>query len=500
MGISRATITSCLALALFLRWGVSLFPYSGEGKPPMFGDFEAQRHWMEITVNLPLHHWYFNSTLNNLDYWGLDYPPLSAYHSYGLGKMFAKLLPSSVKFGTSRGFESPLLKFLMRFSVSASDLLLPALIVFFSVFKKLKGQHAFPSWLYITLALSAPPFILVDYGHFQYNCVSLGLTVWAVICLFTENISLGAVAFTLAVNHKQMSLYHSLAFFAYMTSTLVLKRADLLTTFRVGTMIISTLGLLWLPFGDYWIYVLGRVFPLKRGVFEDKVGTFWYALDRVTPIKGVYDDTEVAQLCAIVTIVSVLPSAINLFLRSGNPKLPQDDLLKTFLLCMFNTSLNCFLFSYHVHEKSIMLPCLAAVLLTPWYPKEMIWFITISSLSLYPLFHQEQSHIALLCVTSFFVLVAQQGKIITMNGIRSLYGILFLASVGGYLFLISGLHFITPPGKLPHLFPALIALYSFLHFIVFSAWFHYNQLTDGRTRAVKATPAQQGRKSTKKSQ
>lgn len=54
MSVSTSTVVSCAALALFLRWSVSLFPYSGEGKPPMFGDFEAQRHWMEVTVNLPI--------------------------------------------------------------------------------------------------------------------------------------------------------------------------------------------------------------------------------------------------------------------------------------------------------------------------------------------------------------------------------------------------------------------------------------------------------------
>ena len=29
----------------------------GYEKGPMFGDFEAQRHWMEITVNLPINQW-----------------------------------------------------------------------------------------------------------------------------------------------------------------------------------------------------------------------------------------------------------------------------------------------------------------------------------------------------------------------------------------------------------------------------------------------------------
>ena len=35
------------------------FTIKGAGKPPMFGDYEAQRHWMEITYNLPAKEWYF---------------------------------------------------------------------------------------------------------------------------------------------------------------------------------------------------------------------------------------------------------------------------------------------------------------------------------------------------------------------------------------------------------------------------------------------------------
>ena len=30
---------------------------AGEANPPMYGDYEAQRHWMEVTTHLPLHHW-----------------------------------------------------------------------------------------------------------------------------------------------------------------------------------------------------------------------------------------------------------------------------------------------------------------------------------------------------------------------------------------------------------------------------------------------------------
>jgi alpha-1,3-glucosyltransferase len=47
----------------------------------MFGDYEAQRHWMELTVHLPFRQWY----KYDLQYWGLDYPPLTAYVSWICG-------------------------------------------------------------------------------------------------------------------------------------------------------------------------------------------------------------------------------------------------------------------------------------------------------------------------------------------------------------------------------------------------------------------------------
>ena len=87
-----------MVVGLF-RWCAGLWGYSGTDllpqlhfiglpmlgfqTPPMHGDYEAQRHWMEITTQLPVSEWYFY----DLQYWGLDYPPLTAYHSWLLGKM-----------------------------------------------------------------------------------------------------------------------------------------------------------------------------------------------------------------------------------------------------------------------------------------------------------------------------------------------------------------------------------------------------------------------------
>ena len=47
----------------------------------MYGDYEAQRHWLELTIHLPTRQWY----TYDLQYWGLDYPPLTAYISWLCG-------------------------------------------------------------------------------------------------------------------------------------------------------------------------------------------------------------------------------------------------------------------------------------------------------------------------------------------------------------------------------------------------------------------------------
>lgn len=104
-GISGPFI--CISLfSILVRVSVSMHPYSGAGDSPKYGDFEAQRHWMEITTNLPVNEWYHNSTSNDLAYWGLDYPPLTAYQSYVHGIFLRFFHPDSVSLYTSRGHES----------------------------------------------------------------------------------------------------------------------------------------------------------------------------------------------------------------------------------------------------------------------------------------------------------------------------------------------------------------------------------------------------------
>jgi alpha-1,3-glucosyltransferase len=67
--------------------------------------------------------WYFNTTKNDLNYWGLDYPPLTAYHSYLVGKVAEKIDPKYVALGTSRGLEEELHKVFMRATVLVADMM-----------------------------------------------------------------------------------------------------------------------------------------------------------------------------------------------------------------------------------------------------------------------------------------------------------------------------------------------------------------------------------------
>uniref|UniRef100_A0A672MYC9 Alpha-1,3-glucosyltransferase n=2 Tax=Sinocyclocheilus grahami TaxID=75366 RepID=A0A672MYC9_SINGR len=207
-------ISLCVLLGLTSRWTVSFHSYSGAGKQPMFGDYEAQRHWQEVTYNLPVHEWYFITTNNDLNYWGLDYPPLTAYHSLACVYVAKLLNPEWVELHASRGYESHSHKLFMRATVLFTDILIyiPAVLLFCFYFCDGSSKQKVATALCILLY----PGLILDYGHFQYNSVSLCLALWGILGLGLGWDLFGSLAFTLALNYKQMELYHSLPFFCYL--------------------------------------------------------------------------------------------------------------------------------------------------------------------------------------------------------------------------------------------------------------------------------------------
>lgn len=268
----------------------------------MYGDYEAQRHWQEITVNIPVSQWYTNTPDNDLQYWGLDYPPLTAYHSLINGIVARKLNSSYVELKTSRGISTEDHKYFMRLTVLVLDALLYLPCVYYAI-RQIQKRFLIRSEQNLIAYLVAaiyPAQILIDNGHFQYNNVSLGLAMLSIGLMISGKYCWGSFAFTLALNYKQMELYHSLPIFFFLLAQCLpglaiqtnLKFSNgLLRLIKIGTTVVVATILLYLPWlsrQEDILQVLHRLFPIARGVFEDKVANFWCIANVFHKIKYVF--------------------------------------------------------------------------------------------------------------------------------------------------------------------------------------------------------------------
>lgn len=489
-----------ILVAVLIRWCVSLNSYSGENTPPMYGDYEAQRHWMEITYNLPVSEWYINSTQNDLLYWGLDYPPLTAYHSYLYGFIASIICPESVALHASRGYETDHHKLFMRYSVLLADILtfIPAVYIFFIVAAKddpikpdrfiLGEKYIFSKWVYICLALYYPGIILIDYGHFQYNCISLGLYLMSVALLRRHEI-LSSFVFCLAFNYKQMELYHALPFFFYFLGKFFhnYRRRSATTAVRnlfiIVLVVLFAFILVWIPFisdSGLLLSVLKRIFPVTRGVFEDKVSNFWCIFNIIYKFRSKHSNETMFVSCLFLTAISLLPSVVNLFRRPT---------YNNFILSSIICSLSFYLFSFQVHEKSILLVAIPVILYLPANIFTSIWFLLISVFSMSPLLYKDKLFIPYVSLTVLYYLFFISFLNIKDNINKSKFNnsnnlllkvfnfkvFLFYTSLIGCACLSIMPKLFKPPTHYPDLWPLLISFYSFIHFISFLLYFNYCQ-------------------------
>ncbi|KAM5148846.1 dolichyl pyrophosphate Man9GlcNAc2 alpha-1,3-glucosyltransferase [Mantella aurantiaca] len=491
-----AVTAVAVLLALTVRWAVSLYPYSGANKPPMFGDYEAQRHWQEVTLNLPANQWYFNSTDNDLLYWGLDYPPLTAYHSLLCGYMARVINPDWVALTSSRGYESPQHKLFMRVTVLLADLIIyiPAVILYCSHLQETPKRRM----VSLLCILLYPGLILIDYGHFQYNSVSLGLALWGVIALSGGWDALGSLAFCLALNYKQMELYHSLPFFCYLLGKAFRKGImgrGFLFLLKIAATVVGAFALCWTPFltdAEQIFQVLGRLFPVGRGLFEDKVANIWCTLSVLFKIKTILSAETQLKLSFACTLLGVLPTCL---------KLTANPTLRGFKLSLVNCALSFFLFSFQVHEKSILLVSLPVCFLLSEIPLMATWFLLVSTFSMLPLLMKDGLLMAYVITTLAFLLVsasclsfhektsedALRLKAFCVSGRRyascfkvpeSLLRLLLFLSVSVMAALSVGSCAVTPPPALPDLFPVLISAVSCAHLLMFFLYFNIIHLWD----------------------
>lgn len=88
--------------------------------------------------------------------------------------------------------------------------------------------------------------MLVDHGHFQYNCVALGLVVWAVTFALDDRHIACGVCFALALNFKQTLLYYAPAFFFYLLGQcLFQRRRPILSILQLGLAVAAVFVVSW---------------------------------------------------------------------------------------------------------------------------------------------------------------------------------------------------------------------------------------------------------------
>ena len=592
--IMRCLNTAILSFAILLRILVGFHPHSGQNdyqgpqakakinhastnsnsstKPIKYGgDYEAQRHWMELTYHVPIGEWYYH----DLEYWGLDYPPLTAYVSWVCGWVAHTLgslhdgayvnnndagsngtcqwddsvcinklrlnnktnksergpsqglgvLKDLVALHTSRwGFEDSGGKLYMRITVLVLDLLLYVTAVWTLAYrlaaatqtttgqvqdKSGDNDSIIPTsqyrrlWLVLT-ALSQPALIVIDHGHFQYNTVSLGLALWSFHFITLDGSLtfvgpiIGSILFSLALNFKQMELYHAPAIFAYLLGR-CFRNDDNSNNSKqsgkssvhlgaiagkfcaLGITVILTFAVMWAPFAIYpragtsslssILQIVQRLFPFKRGVFEGKVANLWCALSiKPFSIRQRLPSNLLPVAALGLTMLLILPPCWILFRvgrgANGNKSKSRENDIRLLLWGAASTSLAFFLASFQVHEKGILIALAPISMLALDAPNFVYYFSILATWSLWPLLVIDQLTDAYACCLAIFLCIHGLVKMPSMeltsnNDEVGIFSVIYAAKYVPALSCIAmiALHIsefvVDPPSHLPDLFSVL---------------------------------------------
>ena len=298
---------------------------------------------------------------------------------------------------SSRGFEDQLLKVYMRATVLVSEYLfyVPAIIIFNRSLSHLRGVNKWEASIALVAILMQPATILIDHAHFQYNTVMLGFATLSMASMLRGHHHWGCVSFVMALCYKQMALYYAPAIFAYLLGLCLVPNPNFLrfTTVAIVTVlsfiivfvpllggalydssrnisptpeskVAPTPSFLSIPLSwntKSWYYPallqlaqsIHRIFPFARGIFEDKVANAWCAINIAHKLRN-HPIPMLQRISLSTTFISILPSFMVISLN------PRPELLPW---AMASTAWGFFLWSFQVHEKSVLLPLLPMTLL-----------------------------------------------------------------------------------------------------------------------------------------
>ena len=106
------------------------------------------------------------------------------------------------------------IRLFMRATVLVSDLFIYGTAVW-AWSRRLTSKS---SHILFAFAIMQPAIVLIDHGHFQYNTVALGLSLWSFyyMTLSWKHCIVASILFCLALSFKQMTLYYAPAVFFFL--------------------------------------------------------------------------------------------------------------------------------------------------------------------------------------------------------------------------------------------------------------------------------------------
>lgn len=327
----------------------------------------------------------------------------------------------------------------MRGTVVASEYLvyIPAVVNFLRRYTRMQGVPVWSASIALVAILLQPATMLIDHGHFQYNTVMLGLVVASLDAILAGRMLWACLFFVGALGFKQMALYYAPVMFAFLLGVCIFPRIRILRLVNIAIITVIAFALLFAPLlvaatnaegrrylsaseqppllqaipiqlsKDSLLYapifqltqIIHRVFPFARGLFEDKVANAWCAIHTFYKLHR-FEASLLQRVSLGATLASIIVPCGIIFRH------PRASLL---LPALASVAWGFFLFSFQVHEKSVLLPLLPMTLLLAsdgglskdtraWVG----WANVLGSWTMYPLLKRDELRIPYFVMTGLW--------------------------------------------------------------------------------------------------
>lgn len=387
-------------------------------------DFDVHRNWLSITYSEPVSKWYEECTSQ----WTLDYPPLFAYFQYLMSLIAAQVDPDLVRI-SAQAVRSKNVVYFQCLSVIVSDF-----VYYYAVYMCIQfvssesacslpfrhkcslywirsrakdvdrqgtGKWFDPRLLLCILFVFSPALLILDHIHFQYNGFLSGIFLLSVLNIMQSNFVAGSILFAVLLHLKHIYLYVAPVFFVY-----ILRRhcLDMCLNLRIRNLLkvslcVITVSLLSIgPFVHQLVQLKQRLFPFKRGLthayWAPNVWAIYNAVDwliakvlfkktgtpvYMTGLVQEFDHLLLPSISPLVTfilsIAGMAPVLVVLWKKCHFAADPQILFLRSVVLC----SLSSFLFSWHVHEKAVIMSVVPMTLLAIVSDEDARTWITMTA-------------------------------------------------------------------------------------------------------------------------